>query len=85
VCAQTAATLLEAHAKAFESGTVLNPFYDALDLDRYRLPATIFDPRTPEDLWKALQEYAGGQTRLSWLDVFDAAMERREQTQASPS
>jgi AAA domain len=78
ISALTAAQLLEAHANAFETGVVENPFCDALDLDHYRLPAIANDPDVPENSWKALQTYAERPGVLSWLNAFDAAVERQE-------
>lgn len=75
--AHVASVLLDAHASAFDTGIVENPFCDSLELDRYRLARAIFDPSIPEPLWETLQKLADDPTG-TWLDVFEEAIERRE-------
>lgn len=75
--ASVAASLLSAHASAFDTGAVKNPFYDALELDQFRLPGADLDPKTPERTWASLRALAEG-PETSWLEAFDAAVQRRQ-------
>jgi len=72
-----ASQLLDAHASAFDAAKVENPFFDYLELDRYRVPAAKLDPRSPEERWAALHRFVN-EPELDWLAAFDAAVERRE-------
>ena len=77
-CAGVAARLLREHMQAFASGSAFNPFRQALERDRFRLPSMARRPDlTPEATWEALRELAL-QPAMNWLKAFDVALDRRE-------
>jgi hypothetical protein len=77
-CALVASRLLRDHAQAFTTGTVTNPFREALDCDRFRLPAgTCLPELNPEATWEALRQLSL-KPAMNWLEAFDVALDRRE-------
>ena len=77
-CAAVAAKLLRDHAQAFETGSASNPFRQAIESDRFRLPAVARRPElTPESTWDALRDLAI-KPAMNWLEAFDLALKRRE-------
>jgi hypothetical protein len=77
-CAAVAAKLLHDHAQAFENGSASNPFRQALECDRFRLPIRVRRPDlTPEATWTALKELALNPA-MNWLQAFEVALDRRE-------